>query len=493
MRKVGTGNAPQIPVTAKQSEVAAPITQATVTVEDPFKNGKSDAFNLKDKDLNDGLKQLQGDAATIERVLPKQDDKVLIVGTARSRPVPGENGFADYAWGEKLGEELRKVGLSVGTGGGPGAMEAPLRGHARQDALMDIAARKKDPNKNIGWETGEPTRQGANIILPNEQGANKFIPPEHLASFEKFLFRMEFLFRNTSDFVATPGGYGTVAEVFSFMAMKSHGHVGDPIVFGSHDDYFKKFNAAFEPFLNESEKPDLKNVFTDPAKLARFIKKMPDTVAEENVGAFTARMRDDLERGFNKLDGKPPAIAFFGGAGARTQATAGVAAEIAEAMAKGGAELRVGGSPIIDQAVLKAAQSVNPDVEIQAFAMNDAPVSSQKGLDYTKVQDVLVLRELMDSNLKGIVVAPEGAKQIALLFTALCDMQTGEMPKLPVVVIDPDGKFEDVKKMLAETMLAGGRRYINPEDLELFTTVKTSAEAIAVLNRPPSTEAPAAH
>ncbi len=467
--------------TSKQNEVTAPktpITNATVGLEDPFKG----AAKLTDPVLAESFRQLQGDAATIERVLPKQDDKVLIIGTARSKPVPGENGFADYAWAERLGEELRKVGLSVGTGGGPGAMEAPLRGHARQDAVMDMEARKSNPSKTIGWEAGEPTRQGANIILPNEQGANPFIPQQHLASYEKFLFRMEHLIRRTSDVITSPGGFGTVAENFTFMAMKSHGAIGTPIAFGSHDDFFVKHNAAFEPFLNPKEAEDHQNVFTDPAALAKFVAEAKNTVPEEDISAMKKRMESDLLRGLQKLDGQPHAIAFFGGAGERTKASAGVVTEIAEAMARQGNTLRVGGSPILDQAVLGAAKRANPDAEVQAFAMNDAPVESTKSMEYTKVQDVLVLRELMNTNLKGIVVAPEGAKQLGLLFTALTDMQTGEMPKLPVVVIDPDGKFADLKKMLHELMLTNGRRYINPEDLELFTTVKTTQEALAVLN-----------
>lgn len=461
------------------AEVAAPMAVTTPKVE-AFTNGKADAFTFQDKALTESLKQLHGDAATLEQVLPRQDPKVLIVGTARSKPVPGENGFLDYAWGERLGEELRKQKQSVGTGAGPGAMEAPLRGHARMDGLLDIEAKRS----TIGWEAGEPTRQGANIILPHEQGASPFVQKDRLASMEKFLFRMEFLFRSTSDFVTTPGGYGTVAELFAFMAMKSHGHVGDPIVFGAPDDFFNKFNAAFEPFLNEREKPDLANIFTDPAKLAEHVAANGDHVPEEDLKVAVGRMVDTLEKGFHKLDGRPPAVAFFGGMGERSKAAAGIAGDIAKSLATKGANLRVGGSPVIDKAVLDAARSVNPKAELEAFAMEDAPVTNSDGLEYMRAKDVLVLRELMNSNLDGIVVAPEGAKQLGLLFTAACDIQTGEMPKgTPVIVIDPDGKFDEVKKMLKETMLSANRRYINPEDLDIFATVKTADEALAVLNK----------
>ena len=483
MRKV-VGSVPAAQITPTESlEPSAPITKAKVSVDGAPVGAKSDLFNLKDPELNEGLKQLRGDAATITRVLPTLDSKVVILGTARSKPVPGENGFFDYVFVEKVGESLRTRGMSVGTGGGPGNMEAALRGHAIMSAVLEMRARREAAAKGIGWNADEPMRQGANIILPHEQGANAYVPTKYLASFEKFLFRMEFLFRNTRDFVATPGGFGTVAETFTFLAMKAAGAVGDPVVFGAPDDFYVKHNAAFSPLLYANERGDLGNIFDDPEALADFVQKMPDTVAEEDVGVFVARMLADLEEGFRKLDGKPPAIVFFGGEGEQTKASAAATAEIAEAMAKQGSSIRVGGSKVMDQAVLAGAQKANPDVQVQGFAMANAQVEDGPGVDYTKVHDVLVLREMLSSNVKGLVVSPEGAKQIAMLFTSLTDMQTGEMPKVPVVVLDPEGKFQDVKQMLHDTMLTNGRQYINPEDLDLFTITNDPKKAIEILNR----------
>lgn len=504
MRKVTNSPPPTITSPKAPTGPQTPITQATTSVEDPFKNGKSDAFNLKDAELNTLLKELQGDAATLEKVPQAVDKLVTIFGTARSKPVPGENGYPDYAWGEDLGEKLRQAGYSISTGGGPGAMEAPLRGHANQDAQLDMKAGKS----TIGWEAGEPNREGANIILPNEQGANPFIAKDHLSSFKRFLFRMEFLFRDqvrpqdhqelkakgvghTSPKMGTPGGFGTVAEVFTYLAMKSHGQATEPLLFGSHDDFFKKFNGAFEPFMNEREKPDLKNVYTDTRQLVSEMKKMKPAATPIDSSQVTPRMRDDLEKGLTRLDGKPKAVAFFAGMGARTQATLSTIEEIAKGVSDAGKAVRVSGSPLADDAVMRGVQkSSKPDSEIQAFALEDAPVKDHDQLQYTKVNDVLVIRELMNTNIGAIVTTPEGAKQIALLFTAACDVQTGKMPKIPIVVLDPDGKFGELKKTLGELMLSPERRYINPEDLEMFTITNDPKVALAALNAPPAVAAP---
>jgi predicted Rossmann-fold nucleotide-binding protein len=464
-------------VSTAKNEKATPKAESK-PVANPAKS-ETQSLSFQDPLIDAAMKQLVGDAATMERILPQLDEKVLVIGTARSRNTPGANGAADYVWGVELGKELRKADRSVGTGAGPGAMEAPLVGHYQADEIIKSEAKRK------GETVESPDRQGAQIILPHEQASNPYIPEQNQGKFDRFLFRMETLFRNTSDLITTPGGYGTVAEVFAFMAQKSHGQHNDPIVFGAPDDFFTKFNAAFEPLLNDREKPDLKNVYNDPAKLVASLgaTKGKD---REDIPALLKKMTDQLEVGMRKIDGKPPVVAFFGGAGKGSEAMAPVAQEIATAMAKKGTEMRVGGSPFIDKAVLAGARKVNPDAEVQAFAMADAPVESSPGLDYTKVDDVLVLRELMNTNLKGIVVSPEGAKQIALLFTAACDMQTGEMPKVPIIVLDPEGKFAEVKKMLKETMLSDTRKYINPEDLDLFTVTTSAKEAIKLLNKTPA-------
>jgi predicted Rossmann-fold nucleotide-binding protein len=484
MRKVTKAN-PNPPAGSSTATSITAAVSGNQTSRAPAETSKADGY-FQDAGIAKQLHELRGDAATMERVLPSLDEKALVVGTARSKPQPGANGFQDYAWGEVLGEELRKAGLAVGTGAGPGAMEAPLRGHSRMDTLLDLNRATRN-----AVESKDPQRQGAQIILPHEQANNPFIPESNLAKFDRFLFRMEFLFRNTSDFVATPGGYGTVAEVFGFMAMKSHGQHNDSIVFGAPDDFFTRFNKAFEPFLNEREKGDLANIFDDPKELVKAITEMPNDTRPENLQAHIGNMTAQLEQGLRTLDGKPPVVAFFGGMGHRTKSVAGAVGDIATAMAKSGNTLRVGGSPVLDDIVERAARAVNPEAEVQAFAMADAPVQSRPGLDYQKVDDVLVLRELMNTNLKGIVVSPEGAKQLALLFTAACDVQTGEMPKIPIVVLDPDGRFGELKQTLGELMLSSTRQYINVEDLDILTVTDNAASAIAALQGASTPQAPA--
>ncbi|MBK7863775.1 MAG: LOG family protein [Archangiaceae bacterium] len=475
----------------------APVTHATVTVEGeaPVATAADD-FGLQDPGLAQLLAELKGDAATLTQVPQAVDRLVTIFGTARSKPVPGENGFADFVWSEELGRELRKASYSISTGAGPGAMEAPLKGHAAMDALMDMKA-----HRAIGWEAGEPGREGANIKLPKEQAATPYISPEHLSTFKRFIFRMQFLFRDNvqppqsrndklewhmSPKLSTPGGYGTVAELFTYLAMKMHGQATEPVVLGSHDDFFDRFADAFVPLMAPAERSELGRRFHDPQTLVREMAKMRRLDPPVDPRTVVPRMMEDLERGLTRLDGKPKAVAFFAGGGERTQATLGSIEKIAEGLTRAGQAVRVSGSPMGDEAVLRGVQKANPDAQIEAFALDDSTAEDHGPLHYDRVHDVLVLRELMNTNISGIVTTPEGARQIALLFTAACDVQTGKLPKLPIVVLDPDGKFAALKEQLRELMISPERQYINPEDLDLFTVTNDPAVAMQALTAPPA-------
>jgi len=461
-----------------------------------FSNGKADTFKLKDPALAQLLTNLHADAAKLERVPQAVDRLVTIFGTARSKPTPGENGYADWVFAEKLGAALRDAGFSISTGAGPGAMEAPMVGHARRDAELDVIA-----GRTVGWEAGEPGREGANILLPHEQKATEHIPTDRLLTFDLFTYRMQFLFRDNvvpvdllerlergeapvSPKLATPGGFGSIAEYFMYVAMRTHGSATEELLFPAHDDFFQQLNDAFTPFVtDEGERRDLDKIFIGNVdEVVQYIMSMPPATRRIDHDQVVPRMRDDLEAGLVKLDGRPNAVAFFSGEGPRSHSTTKLVEQIAAGAAKAGKPVRVSGSPVGDDAVIRGAQQADPDAEIQAFALHGSKVPDDGEVEYTRVRDPLVLRQLMNTNVDAIVTTPEGALQIAMLFTAATDMQTGKMEKKPIVVLDPDGKFEALKAQLEKSLLSQDRRYIGLADLDLFTVVKDDPkQALSVM------------
>ena len=115
---------------------------------------------------------------------------VSIFGSART-------GEADphYQLAVEVSRRLAEAGYAIMTGGGPGIMEAGNRGAA---------------------EVGAPSI-GLNIDLPYEQEGNKYVnlPLE----FKYFFVRKVMLIKYAMAFIAMPGGFGTLDELFEAITL----------------------------------------------------------------------------------------------------------------------------------------------------------------------------------------------------------------------------------------------------------------------------------
>lgn len=110
---------------------------------------------------------------------------VTVFGSSRL----GE-GHSSYTLGRKVGAALAREGYTVLTGGGPGLMEAANRG-ARE----------------AGGQSA-----GCNIVLPVEQAPNPYM--DRFVTFQHFFVRKVMLVKHSVGFVALPGGFGTLDEIF---------------------------------------------------------------------------------------------------------------------------------------------------------------------------------------------------------------------------------------------------------------------------------------
>jgi uncharacterized protein (TIGR00730 family) len=110
---------------------------------------------------------------------------VTVFGSARFR-----EGHPSYALAREVGGRLARAGFTVLTGGGPGLMEAANRG------ARDAGGRSV----------------GCNIELPQEQKPNPYL--DRWITFRHFFVRKLMLVKYSYAFIAMPGGFGTLDEIF---------------------------------------------------------------------------------------------------------------------------------------------------------------------------------------------------------------------------------------------------------------------------------------
>jgi uncharacterized protein (TIGR00730 family) len=112
-----------------------------------------------------------------------------------------------YSLAREIGARLAKAGFTVVTGGGPGIMEAANRG-AQEAGGLSI---------------------GCNIELPREQRPNPYL--DRWLTFRHFFVRKVMLVKYSYAFVALPGGFGTLDEVFETATLEQTGKLRDfPLV-----------------------------------------------------------------------------------------------------------------------------------------------------------------------------------------------------------------------------------------------------------------------
>lgn len=115
---------------------------------------------------------------------------VSVFGSARVTPE-----HPRYAIGVDVGRRIGTAGFAVITGGGPGLMQAANQGAAEAGARS----------------------VGLTIELPREEVPNPYA--DTVIAFEHFFVRKTVFVRYSCAFVALPGGFGTLDELFEALTL----------------------------------------------------------------------------------------------------------------------------------------------------------------------------------------------------------------------------------------------------------------------------------
>jgi uncharacterized protein (TIGR00730 family) len=158
---------------------------------------------------------------------------VSIFGSARTK---SDNPY--YILAEEIALKLVNAGFGVITGGGPGIMEAGNKG---------------------AYENGGKS-VGLGIEVPFEQFVNKYVDRDKMINFDYFFVRKVMFMKYAQGFVAMPGGFGTLDELFEALTLiQTHKVARFPVVLVGTEywsgliDWIKKVMLEKEHNINPDD------------------------------------------------------------------------------------------------------------------------------------------------------------------------------------------------------------------------------------------------
>ncbi len=175
---------------------------------------------------------------------------ISIFGSARTKP---EHPY--YQLAVEIAKKLSDEGYGVITGGGPGIMEAGNKGASEAGGLS----------------------VGLNIDLPFEQSHNPYIHPEHNLNHRYFFVRKVMFVKYAQAFIAMPGGFGTLDELFEVLTLIQTGKITAVPVILVGTDFWKGLRHWVKDVMLDKahnispEDMDLIPIVDDPAEVVKII------------------------------------------------------------------------------------------------------------------------------------------------------------------------------------------------------------------------------
>ena len=192
---------------------------------------------------------------------------VSIFGSARTKPSDPY-----YKLAVDIARRLTEEGYGVITGGGPGIMEAGNKGAALYGG----------------------TSVGLNINLPHEQSHNQYIDPDKNLRHRYFFIRKVMFVKYAQAFVALPGGFGTMDELFEVLTLIQTNKISKvPVVLvGS------KFWSGLKDWIRDVMLAEYRNVSPEDLDLLPIVDEAEEVIQiidEFYAGDHSSRLKPNYE------------------------------------------------------------------------------------------------------------------------------------------------------------------------------------------------------
>lgn len=403
-----------------------------------------------------------------------------------------------YEISKEIGRCLSATGIPPRTGGGPGIMQSVPEGF--QEGLdKNPLGKKKLPDDAPGLiagysqdaaSTSDWRRQGVNIKLPHEQGLNKAI--DISTEMELFPYRKLALYENSRGLVTFPGGYGTLDELFEVWVLAEQGVHKSPLALVGKEFWQPMLDAIAERSVGHRQLIaqdvwDKMKVTDDPVDLVVYMATSKDPGFNESATDMADRMLAELKTGLGAIAKEETAVTIVAGALSEDDPAFAIIRDTAALLQGNGNAMRTTAKGTVASAVCAGARSADANASVQGIrceASIDNTQNAPEGFrEVQEVSDLVTQKLLMMQNSNGLIAGPGDLETLGLVFTTLCEVQTGKIAPRPIVLIGKD-YWEPIFAALGQSMLSDARQTIAPQDLKLVTITDDPATAAAAFELP---------
>ena len=396
-------------------------------------------------------------------------NEVTILGSARLDP---RHKYTKMA--RAFGKLLAENGYTTITGGGPGIMEAA----------------------NHGAFEGKGVSVGLNIQLPFEQRINPYVNKS--TAFYYFFTRKVMLTSPAHAFVYFPGGFGTFDEFFEVVDHIELGKMcGVPIILVGKEFWEPLLELINKPCVGvgamaEEESKDWHVVDSAEEAMAVIEKSKGakhtcelspmDFHHGKKVDWRVFRIMAELVEGFEFLTGLVEDVTVLGTKDIKKDSPYYMAAQkLGKQLAQSDYAVVTGGAEGVAEAAnkgaseVKGAQSIGIGMEVRGKARMNEFVNKSIMFSFPFTRKLIVTAPS-----KGFVFFPGGLGTMHQLFEILTLIQTGKMPRIPIVLYNSEfwKPIEDyIKKVIV-----GKYKTISKKDLDLFQIVDDIDEVVSIID-----------
>lgn len=415
---------------------------------------------------------------------------VTVFGSARISTEDGE-----YTMAVELGKALYRAGLMVRTGAGPSMMAGPLEGWREERERSGNGMKITLTSENGDVVIVENTTQGIRIILPFEQETTPFV--ENYINVKYYLPRKLGLWKKSVCVVGLPGGFGTLNELLEVLTQG----MAVALLETEQESFWGVLLDAWREVLLERDE-DGNNPYID-ANEAR-LEMLSKLLLTSNVDAavqyakdkgnigwepkeFSAeeleQMSEELEDSLLELNELAPSVVVIGKPREGSREVGALRTVVSE-LVKDGGHIRVASRGTVCDTVNEAAAGNEANVHAVIFESLDEGITEE---EHAALPEKTIVSRfgpnhsvLIGEKAEAFVFVPGGIGTLTKLFAIINAMQTGEIEKVPVILIG-GGFWKRLINAVINAMLNHSPCLIKPDDASLFSFSDSPEEALGII------------